>query len=251
MVEGHFLQMGGLIFHSGRNHVYPYLEDYSLSAPARWDRLDPNERTQDGYFKLRTLHDLITKQEIEDRSKSDGLAKMVVLIQTAWFTGQFIARATQKLVITELEIITLAYTALNGVMYFFWWNKPLDVYHPVMIKLDSPPNYLKFCSYSSTGNEEHSIDTETQILHPPPMELDVPQPAHIENLHFPDTIQLDLPADYETVRPSSSNRHIVPVDKPSVTEKLRPSPSHHNDWPTGCGLCRRLQKICIPGLSSD
>lgn len=47
-----------------------------------------------------------------------------------------VARAVQGLAITELEIITLAYTALNGVMCFFWWDKPLDVQRPVLIGLN-------------------------------------------------------------------------------------------------------------------
>jgi hypothetical protein len=40
------------------------------------------------------------------------------------------------LAVTELEIVTLAYAALNGVMCFFWWKKPLDVQCPVLIELN-------------------------------------------------------------------------------------------------------------------
>jgi hypothetical protein len=74
-------------------------------------------------------------EEIQDRSKSDALSKTIVLFQTTWFTFQCIARAVQGLALTELENVTLAYTALNGVMCFFWWKKPLDVQCPVMIVL--------------------------------------------------------------------------------------------------------------------
>lgn len=77
----------------------------------------------------------ITEEEIVDKSKGDMLAKSLVVFQTFWFIVQCIARGVQGLVITELELVTLAFAALNGVMYFFWWYKPLDVRSPVTIYL--------------------------------------------------------------------------------------------------------------------
>ena len=69
----------------------------------------------------------ITEEEIEDRSKADGLAKGIAVLQTTWFIAQCISRTAQGLIITEIELITLAIAALNGILYFLWWNKPLDV----------------------------------------------------------------------------------------------------------------------------
>ena len=69
----------------------------------------------------------ITEEEIEDRSKADGLAKGIALLQTTWFIAQCISRTAQGLIITEIELVTLAFAALNGISYFLWWNKPLDV----------------------------------------------------------------------------------------------------------------------------
>ena len=156
MVEGHFLQMGGLIFRYNGKHGYisPFgppetswnslgslyfahssPQSSSFEFPSTQDSIPNVGIHQAGYDELQRVHNYVTKGEIEDRSKSDGLAKLVVLIQTAWFTGQCVARAVQKLAITELEIITLAYTALNGVMHFFWWDKPLDVRFPAVIEL--------------------------------------------------------------------------------------------------------------------
>ncbi|KAJ2929677.1 hypothetical protein H1R20_g7406, partial [Candolleomyces eurysporus] len=77
----------------------------------------------------------ITEEEIRDRSKGDELAKAFVIVQTTWFVVQCIARGVQRLTVTELEIVTLAYAALNGAMYFFWWDKPLDVQCPVVIPI--------------------------------------------------------------------------------------------------------------------
>ncbi|KDR77183.1 hypothetical protein GALMADRAFT_66531 [Galerina marginata CBS 339.88] len=81
----------------------------------------------------------ITEEEIRDRSKGDGLSKALVIGQTTWFVAQCIVRRAQGLILTELELVTGAFAALNGVMYFLWWNKPLDVRCPVPVHiLDEP-----------------------------------------------------------------------------------------------------------------
>ena len=74
-----------------------------------------------------------TEAEIKDRGKSDWLAKSLVLLQTSWFVMQCIARAVEHLPVTHLEIVTLAYAAMNFVIYIFWWNKPLNVNLPVRV----------------------------------------------------------------------------------------------------------------------
>ena len=80
-----------------------------------------------------------TKAEIKDRGKSDWLAKSLVLLQTSWFMMQCIARAIEHVPVTHLEIVTLAYAAMNFVIYIFWWNKPLNVSRPVRVFRKSEP----------------------------------------------------------------------------------------------------------------
>ena len=74
-----------------------------------------------------------TEAEIKDKVKSDWLAKSLVLLQTSWFVMQCIARGIKHLPVTHLEIVTLAYAAMNFVIYVFWWNKPLNVDRPVRV----------------------------------------------------------------------------------------------------------------------
>ena len=74
-----------------------------------------------------------TEEEIKDKAKSDWLAKSLVLLQTTWFVIQCIARAIHHLPVTHLEIVTLAYAAMNFIIYIFWWNKPLNVNRPVRV----------------------------------------------------------------------------------------------------------------------
>ena len=77
----------------------------------------------------------ITVEEIKDRSKGDGLSKTIALGQTLWFVAQCLARSAQHLDLTPVELLTLSLAVLNGVMYFLWWHKSLDVRCPVRVYL--------------------------------------------------------------------------------------------------------------------
>ena len=94
----------------------------------------------------------VTVEEIEDRSKADGFSKTIALGQTLWFVGQCLARLAQHLELTPVELLTLSLAVLNGVMYFLWWHKSLDVRCPVRVYLldrfDEP-------SEPSEPNEDH------------------------------------------------------------------------------------------------
>lgn len=81
--------------------------------------------------------------ELKDRGKSDGLTKLIVLIQTLWFVIQCIARSIQHLPLTELEIVTLAYAMLNFFIYVFWWDKPRNVECPIRVYKTSTASHEK------------------------------------------------------------------------------------------------------------
>jgi len=110
-VHAFFLIMGGFTLHKGGKPVRVMevkdLEELSGAGKIEWPT--------------------ITKEEIEDRSKRDYLSKTIVLFQTTWFIGQCISRGAYGLAVTELEVVTLAFAALNGIIYYFWWDKPVDV----------------------------------------------------------------------------------------------------------------------------
>lgn len=75
--------------------------------------------------------------QIHDRSKGDEITKGLALLQTGWFMAQCIARKAQGLPLTELELVTIAFSSLNFVIYAVWWDKPIDVRYPV--HLGPPP----------------------------------------------------------------------------------------------------------------
>ena len=95
-------------------------------SPSRFSKL-----LTSGKIELPT----VTVEEIEDRSKADGFSKTIALGQTLWFVAQCIARSAQHLDLTLVELLTLSFAILNGVMYFSWWNKPMDVRCPGRVYL--------------------------------------------------------------------------------------------------------------------
>jgi len=117
ITHGFFATMGGFMEYEGNKPIRvllpDQLESYSLTGNGDFPRL--------------------SKAEIDDKSKGDFIAKGLVVLQTAWFVMQCIARSVQGLPITELELITVAFATLNVVIYILWWDKPLNVQRGVRV----------------------------------------------------------------------------------------------------------------------
>ncbi|KAG6908175.1 hypothetical protein DXG01_005828 [Tephrocybe rancida] len=129
MVHGHFFAMGGFLLY----------EDGKPAATLDGDDLE--QMSQSGEIDFPS----ISAEEIMDKSKGDGLSKVFALVQTIWFIAQCISRYIQHLALAELEVTTLALAAVNAMMYFCWWDKPLNVLYPVRVDhkplvLDQSPN---------------------------------------------------------------------------------------------------------------
>ncbi|KAJ6459565.1 hypothetical protein C8R45DRAFT_879709, partial [Mycena sanguinolenta] len=75
----------------------------------------------------------VNEEDILDRSKGDALSKGVALLQGLWFVMQCLARVHQRLIVTELEVATLAFAIVNIFIWLLWWNKPLDVHRPIVV----------------------------------------------------------------------------------------------------------------------
>ena len=75
----------------------------------------------------------ITAAEIHDKGRGDFLSKAIVILQSTWFVMQCVVRGIEGIALTELELVTLALASLNGLMYYFWWDKPLGVNEPIKV----------------------------------------------------------------------------------------------------------------------
>jgi len=80
----------------------------------------------------------ITEEDINDKSKTDGLAKALALVQCSWLLIQLIARTAQGLAITELELSTAAFVMCAFVMYVLWWEKPFDMERRIVLTGNKP-----------------------------------------------------------------------------------------------------------------
>ncbi len=64
---------------------------------------------------------------IADKAKSDGLLKVLAVLQAAWLAVQLIVRKASKLPSTPLEISSVAFTGCAVVLYLAEWFRPKDV----------------------------------------------------------------------------------------------------------------------------
>lgn len=76
----------------------------------------------------------IDKESIWDKSKADGLAKALVVIQAAWMIVQIIGRLIVRQPITLLEVNTLGHIFCAFVIYILWWKKPKEVHAPTVLE---------------------------------------------------------------------------------------------------------------------
>ncbi|RDW64570.1 uncharacterized protein DSM5745_09981 [Aspergillus mulundensis] len=83
----------------------------------------------------------LTEKQIRDKNKSDSITKLITLFQVLWFVATCIMRAANALPLSQLESMTLSYIPLFAITYFFWWEKPKDVFAPTVV--DLPPMDLE------------------------------------------------------------------------------------------------------------
>lgn len=75
----------------------------------------------------------LSTADLEDRSKGDIFVKGAAVLQISWLVIQIIARASEGLAISLLEITTLAFAACAIATYILLWHKPQDVMTPTYI----------------------------------------------------------------------------------------------------------------------
>ncbi|KAG8855073.1 hypothetical protein FRB91_002731 [Serendipita sp. 411] len=158
--HGFFIIMGGFHKFSRARISKPAVPDPTNSisaAESGEEKAHKNKRDEEPYgtpshpldrFDVCWLLDegkleLPPEVEFEDKSKSNWIAKSIVLLQTLWFVIQCIARKLDGLPLTELEVVTLGYALLNFVIYVIWWNKPQNVTRPIRVFCGQLPDRTK------------------------------------------------------------------------------------------------------------
>jgi hypothetical protein len=80
-----------------------------------------------------TFHISGCLEELQDRSKSDSLIRVIAVVQILWTVIQICTRAARHLAVSQLEIAVTAFAASAVVMYGLNWNKPKGVQVPITI----------------------------------------------------------------------------------------------------------------------
>ncbi|KAF8318576.1 uncharacterized protein EI90DRAFT_2941674 [Cantharellus anzutake] len=80
----------------------------------------------------------VTRQEILRKSKGDFLSKSIVSLQLLWFIAQYVGRWVGHLHRSQLETMTLGYSALSIIICALWWHKPLDIRSPIQVMKEDP-----------------------------------------------------------------------------------------------------------------
>lgn len=113
---------------------------YSLGLDLS-ESIFPSILTPQGFMDLTKTGlinpEAIDKNQIRDKGKADALGKMLVLIQASWMLVQCVVRKFCGLPITLLELHTVMHILCAAVMYFFWWDKPLDATEPISVIEDA------------------------------------------------------------------------------------------------------------------
>jgi hypothetical protein len=92
----------------------------------------------------------ISEEEVKDKSKGSPLTKSVACIQASWFCLSCIARISQILPLSLLELNTFAHALCTVIVYVLWWRKPLDIEQPLLVHEDRMRPLLAYMWMAST-----------------------------------------------------------------------------------------------------
>ncbi|KAI4869129.1 hypothetical protein F4820DRAFT_464654 [Hypoxylon rubiginosum] len=107
-----------------------------------------------GMFKIPR----ITDDEINDKSKSDSLIKVITIGHLLWFVIQVAVRVSRGLAVSQLEIAVLAYAACTVFVFFLCLSKPQNVRAPTMLLAGEPTKFQgTLCSCSSSQSQDSAI----------------------------------------------------------------------------------------------
>lgn len=204
--------MGGFVFdfhHEGG--------DFGPSfVPMKYNRL---ALTPQGVILLARCGYLpdINPDDIKDKSKSDGLAKALVILQASWMLIQTISRKIVHLPVSLLEVNTVAHVFCAFVIYVLWWRKPREVREPTVLQGEWADQLAAFMFMSSrtSGQAGDSILPSSASSVPELAQFDYVEPVVVEKpeetKHTSITfcqpvIDEDADANGEALRPVSSRR---------------------------------------------
>lgn len=215
LVHSHYAGMGGFAVdvESDETEKAPYL-------PPHVTRLT---LTTHGVLLLARCGHLpyLDISDLNDKSKTDGLAKAIVMLQATWMLAQTIGRLTVDLPVSLLEVNTLGHVSCAFIIYLLWWNKPREVYEPTILSgewIDKICAYMYMSSRISGGQDSPALAPRSwrtpalsKLLYMPPS-----LPTHTEDTgHF-----WERPTRQDTERTASNKRRLGLVTHTSENRRV-------------------------------
>ncbi|KAF8318583.1 uncharacterized protein EI90DRAFT_2978752 [Cantharellus anzutake] len=111
LVHSHFVIMGGFIDSRGLDIHHELGPSFLGQYPGIIQRTGNRHRQVVA----------VTKQEILHKSKGDFLSNSIVSLQLPWFIAQYVGRWVGHLHRSQLETMTLGYSALSIIVCALWW----------------------------------------------------------------------------------------------------------------------------------
>ena len=84
-----------------------------------------------------TLNLEAIEDDISDKTKADGLAKLLAVLQISRFLIGTLARRVKRLPISPLEYVTCSYVLCAMAVYGFWFHKPCGAELPIRLTPNS------------------------------------------------------------------------------------------------------------------
>jgi hypothetical protein len=119
-----------------------------------------------------------SRQYIDDKSKSDWLAKFLTFWQALYFCIQCLFRLSQHLSITLLELNVFAHVAFALLLLLIWWDKPRDIQEPAVITHDEALNICACMLHKSAYRDTCELVYVDSARIPQPYEcLEINEPG--------------------------------------------------------------------------
>ena len=128
MMHGFYAGMGGFVF-----DIDPAFASVLRPSNSQRQRLTLTPRAIALLADCGLIPD-ISKEEIDDKSKANVLAKLLVCLQAGWMVLQTVARVAYGLPVTLLEVNTIGHVICAFLIYTIWWHKPQLVSEPTPLR---------------------------------------------------------------------------------------------------------------------
>lgn len=177
-----FVVMGGMSFEDSAEEDQQFM-------PENRHRINI---TAEGFKYLLEMRDHlipdISQEYIQDKSKSDRLAKLLTCWQAGYFCIQCVFRLSQQLAITLLELNVFAHAICALALFVIWSHKPRDVCEPTLIVGEEAMDICALLCLHVVNGENEFLHGYRIVRSPPPWSpdesLEIAQPTSFAFHHM-------------------------------------------------------------------